>query len=95
MIIDRCTRAGRRRSGAAYGALDFVNRHVHLPTVLIDCGRVRKYEGRVDLFHRLLEESMAHSDPEDDHLWGECLMEKKETYGSVSGVHITTRYSQK
>jgi hypothetical protein len=55
--------------------------------------RFHKYEGCVDLFHRPLEESMTHSDPEDDHLRGEGLMGKRgETYGSVSGVHFTMRH---
>jgi hypothetical protein len=77
VLIDRCTRADRRRFRTARGALNFINRHLHFLTILIDRGRFRKYERRVDLLHRLLEQSTAHSDPEDDHLWGECLMGKK------------------
>jgi hypothetical protein len=59
------------------------------PRFLIDRhgGRFRKYGHRVDLFHCLLKQSTAHSDPEDDHPGGESLMMKKETNGSVSGGH--------
>jgi hypothetical protein len=75
--MDRCTRADRRCSWTACGALHFVNRHSHIPNILMDRSRFRKYECRVDIFHRLLEQSTSHSDPEDDHLRGECLMGEK------------------
>jgi hypothetical protein len=95
VLIDRCTRAGRRRTGTACGALNSVDRHLRLPTIIIDRGLFRKHECRVDLLHRLLEESTAHSDPEDDHLWGEYLQvmgKKGDT--RFSQVHPTTHYSQ-
>jgi hypothetical protein len=90
VLIDRCTRAGRRRSGTACGALDFVNRHPYPPRSLIDRhgGRFCEYKRRIDLFHCLTEQSTAHSDPEDDHLRRESLVGKKETHNSVGGFHL-------
>jgi hypothetical protein len=58
------------------------------------CGPFCKYETRVDLLHGLFEPSMAHGDPEDDHLRGESLIGKGDT-GSVSRftLHVLTTAS--
>ena len=58
------------------------------------CGSFRKYEPRVDILHGLFEPSMAHGDPEDDHLRGESLI-GKGNMGSVSRfiLHVLTTAS--
>ena len=46
--------------------------------MLVDCGLFREYESRVEIVHSLFEQSLAHGNAEDNHLWRERLAEKGE-----------------
>ena len=50
--------------------------------LFVDSDRRRfcEYERCVDLLRSLLAPPMAHGDSEDNHLWGERLEEKGDTY---------------
>ena len=55
-----------------------MNRHRHPLILAVNPGRLRKYEGSVELVHSLLAPPTAHGNPENDHLRGEGLIKKKE-----------------
>jgi hypothetical protein len=55
----------------------------------MDRGRFREYEVSVDLVHSLFEKPTAHSNPKDDHLRGECLVEKDDSSVRLSLCVIT------
>jgi len=45
--------------------------------LFMHCGRFHEYECCINLLHSILEPPMAHGHLEDDHLWGECLTERR------------------
>jgi hypothetical protein len=76
---------------ATYGGLCIGNRHAHRLTLLMHRRLFCDYESSGEFVYSLLDQPLAHGDPEDNHLRREGLTEKERKVSLDSPL----AYSQK